>query len=113
MSALLVTGFVAALAVAMHLVERLRPGRLSPKVQGWWPRALLLNAIQVLSVYVAGMTTDAWLTERRPWSADVLGMWGGVAVGYVIHSLVYYWWHRARHEVRLLWRWVHQVHHSP
>jgi sterol desaturase/sphingolipid hydroxylase (fatty acid hydroxylase superfamily) len=26
---------------------------------------------------------------------------------------VYYWWHRARHESELLWRWLHQVHHSP
>jgi sterol desaturase/sphingolipid hydroxylase (fatty acid hydroxylase superfamily) len=26
---------------------------------------------------------------------------------------VYYWWHRARHEIPFLWRWFHQVHHSP
>src|SRR5262249_39822873 len=24
-----------------------------------------------------------------------------------------YWWHRWRHEVDFLWRWLHQVHHSP
>jgi hypothetical protein len=23
------------------------------------------------------------------------------------------WWPRARHEVGLLWRWFHQIHHSP
>jgi len=22
-------------------------------------------------------------------------------------------WHRARHESDFLWRWLHQVHHSP
>jgi len=27
-------------------------------------------------------------------------------------TFVFYWWHRARHEVPLLWRWLHQVHHS-
>jgi sterol desaturase/sphingolipid hydroxylase (fatty acid hydroxylase superfamily) len=113
MRAFSVTGFVVALAGAMMIAERLRPGRLWPKVAGWWPRALLLNGVQVLSVYVAGLTTDRWLGAHRPWSADALGLWGGAAVGYVVHTFVYYWWHRARHAVPLLWRWVHQVHHSP
>ncbi len=36
-----------------------------------------------------------------------------VAVGYLAITFVYYWWHRWRHEVPLLWRWFHQVHHSP
>jgi len=112
MRILSVTGLVAALAVAMIVIERLRPGRLWPKVQGWWVRALALSAFQVLSVYVAGLTIDAWLRVHRPWSADAMGGWG-VAVGYVVHTFVYYWWHRARHAVPLLWRWVHQVHHSP
>jgi sterol desaturase/sphingolipid hydroxylase (fatty acid hydroxylase superfamily) len=113
MRAFSVTGFVVAFAGAMMIAERLRPGRLWPKVAGWWPRALLLNGVQVLSVYVAGLTTDRWLGAHRPWSADALGLWGGAAVGYVVHTFVYYWWHRARHAVPLLWRWVHQVHHSP
>jgi sterol desaturase/sphingolipid hydroxylase (fatty acid hydroxylase superfamily) len=28
-------------------------------------------------------------------------------------TFVYYWWHRVRHHSPLLWRVVHQVHHSP
>jgi len=59
------------------------------------------------------VTYDVWIGANRPWSADALGVWGGAAVGYVIHTFVYYWWHRWRHTVGLLWRWVHQVHHSP
>lgn len=113
MRALSVTGFVAALAVVMMVVERARPGRMWPKVVGWWPRALLLNGVQVGSVYVAGLSYDAWIGAYRPWSADALGVWGGAAVGYIGHTFVYYWWHRWRHGVGFLWRWVHQVHHSP
>lgn len=41
------------------------------------------------------------------------GPWSGVAIGYLAITFVYYWWHRARHENRFLWRWLHQVHHSP
>jgi sterol desaturase/sphingolipid hydroxylase (fatty acid hydroxylase superfamily) len=113
MGAFAVIGIVAGLAGLMMLVERWRPGRLWPKVPGWWWRALLLNGVQVGSVYLAGLTYDRWIGARRAWSADALGVWGGAAVGYVVHTFVYYWWHRWRHTVGFLWRWVHQVHHSP
>src|SRR5262249_59117185 len=32
---------------------------------------------------------------------------------YLVITFIYYWWHRWRHEVDFLWRWLHQVHHSP
>ena len=53
------------------------------------------------------------MAGRRPWSADALGPVGGVVVGYVAITFVYYWWHRWRHESPFLWRVFHQVHHSP
>ena len=97
----------------MMIAERLRPGRLWPKVVGWWPRALLLSAVQIGSVYLAGLSYDGWIGGHRPWSADGLGLPAAVALGYLVHTFVYYWWHRARHAVGPLWRWVHQIHHSP
>lgn len=108
-----VASVVLLVAVAMMVVERVRPGRAWPKVPGWWTRAVALNMAQVGSVYLAGVTYDAWLGTHRPWSLDALGPWGGAVVGYVVHTFVYYWWHRARHASPFLWRWVHQVHHSP
>ncbi|GAB4356476.1 MAG: hypothetical protein OHK0021_00790 [Bryobacter sp.] len=42
-----------------------------------------------------------------------MGTTGGALVGYIVITFVYYWWHRWRHEVPILWRWLHQVHHSP
>lgn len=108
-----IPGFVLAAAVVMIVVELLAPGRSFPKVARWWARALTLNAVQAGSVFLAALTYDRWLSELRPWSADALGVTGGALLGYVIHTFVYYWWHRWRHEVGFLWRWVHQVHHSP
>lgn len=113
MRALWVAGAVVAVAVVMMLVERWRPGRIWPKVHGWWARALALNAVQVGSVVLAGVSYDVWLAGHRAWSADGLGLAGGALVGYLVHTFVYYWWHRARHQLGPLWRWVHQVHHSP
>jgi len=84
-----------------------------PRVAGWWGRALLLNGVQLAVAWTAGHTWERWGAGLRPWSADGMGTAGGAVVGYVAVTFVYYWWHRWRHEVGFLWRWFHQVHHSP
>jgi sterol desaturase/sphingolipid hydroxylase (fatty acid hydroxylase superfamily) len=104
---------VLAVGLAMMAVETARPGRSWPAVRGWWLRAIALNGGQVGSVWLAGQVWNGWMLRHRPWSADVLGTSGGALLGYLVITFVYYWWHRWRHQVDLLWRWFHQVHHSP
>jgi sterol desaturase/sphingolipid hydroxylase (fatty acid hydroxylase superfamily) len=107
-----IVAVVLVAAVAMMAVEALAPGRRWPQVRGWWMRALLLNGAQVAVTLVAGRAWDGWMLSHRPWSADGLGTVGGALLGYLAITFVYYWWHRWRHESSLLWRWLHQVHHS-
>jgi sterol desaturase/sphingolipid hydroxylase (fatty acid hydroxylase superfamily) len=109
----LALAIVFGAALVMMTVELLTRGRSWPKVTGWWARAALLNGIQLGVVYLSGVAWDGWMVRHRPWSADALGVVGGAAVGYAVHTFVYYWWHRARHASPFLWRWVHQLHHSP
>jgi sterol desaturase/sphingolipid hydroxylase (fatty acid hydroxylase superfamily) len=104
---------VLVIALVMIAVEATRPGRSWPKVAGWWVRAVCLNAVQVGMVFLAGSLWDGWMVRHRLWSADRLGVVGGAVVGYVVITFVYYWWHRGRHASNFLWRWIHQVHHSP
>ena len=104
---------VLGAGLTMFACELARPGRTWPKVTGWWLRAVLLNGIQVAMVFVAGVAWDGWMVRHRPWSADGLGVVGGGVVGYLAITFVYYWWHRWRHQSDFLWRWFHQVHHSP
>lgn len=104
---------VVVAAVAMLAVERMRPGRGWRMVPGWWSRALLLNTVQVLMVFLVGATWDRLFPAFRLWDAGSLGVVGGALTGYLVITFVYYWWHRARHEVHPLWRWLHQIHHSP
>lgn len=94
-------------------IEFLTPGRPWPTVQGWLPRAVLLNGAQVGIVFVTTTTWDRLFPQFRFWDLTSLGVIPGAIVGYVVITFVYYWWHRARHESRFLWRWFHQVHHSP
>ena len=110
---MLIPLIVAAAAALMIACEAARPGRPWPKVAGWWLRAALLNGAQVGMVFLAGVAWDGWMVRHRPWSADGLGMAGGALVGYLVITFIYYWWHRWRHESDFLWRWLHQVHHSP
>jgi len=104
---------VLGAALLMIAYECTRPGRRWPQVAGWWRRAALLNGVQAGAVLLAGITWDRWFVTYRLWSADGLGVTGGAVVGYVAITFVYYWWHRWRHTSAVLWRWLHQVHHSP
>lgn len=104
---------VLAAGCAMVLVEQRWPGRAFPRVPLWLPRAIALNLVQVGIVFVGGLTWDRWFPGGSLWDAGALGTAGGAGVGYLVITFVYYWWHRARHEVPVLWRWMHQLHHSP
>lgn len=104
---------VLAAAIIMICCEQAVPGRSFPKVAGWYARSLFLNVVQAAVIVLAGMTWDGWLKAHRLWDADDLGVTGSAILGYVVLTFVYYWWHRWRHEVGFLWRWLHQVHHSP
>lgn len=104
---------VAGAAVLLVLLERSKPGARQPHVPGWLARVALLNAFQIGVVYIGVISWDRWLPQLRLWNGAALGMLLGAALGYFVVTFVYYWWHRARHEVSWLWRWFHQVHHSP
>jgi sterol desaturase/sphingolipid hydroxylase (fatty acid hydroxylase superfamily) len=105
--------FVALFAAVMVVVERLVPGVEQPDVPWWAARVVGFNAAQVGIVWLGALTWDRWLPQWQLVDGAALGPVGGVVVGYVAMTFVFYWWHRARHEVPFLWRHLHQVHHSP
>ncbi len=107
-----ITG-VLAVALVMMLVEWLRPGRAWPKVQGWLLRALIFNGLQIASVFLAGRVWDGWLRKHSLMDINVNSWWLSGLFGYFVITFVFYWWHRARHKIPFLWRWLHQLHHSP
>ncbi len=109
-----VTIIVLAIAIGMIIVEIIKPGRSWNKVKTWWRRALILNMVQVSSVYIAGIAWDKWFLGASLWNAEeYTGTNGGALLGYLVITFIYYWWHRLRHENMFLWNWFHQVHHSP
>lgn len=105
---------VCSLTLTFFVFERLLPGRLLPEAPGWYARALFLNACQLAVVVLAGLTWNRWL---QGFSLFTVGAYAPPLlqgfIGWFIGTFVFYWWHRARHDVDLLWRICHQVHHSP
>ena len=105
----LVIGF----GIVMLVYERQRPAWPFLAVRGWWLRAMSLTVVQAATAWLASATWDLWLSGAALWRVGGYGLAADALIGYFALTFVYYWWHRARHEVPLLWRWLHQVHHSP
>ncbi len=96
------------------ITERLRPARAFPPRRGWqWLGILFLILIATLSTVIPLLIPEPWLDAHRLFDGTRLGIGGGIVVGYVLLEGVIYAWHRAEHNVGLLWRGFHQLHHSP
>ena len=99
--------------VLCFVAERLHPGWCLPVVRGWWWRVLAVNGAQLAVVLLAGVTWERWLAGAsllHLW--PTLPAWAGGLIAYFVATFVFYWWHRARHEVHWLWLGFHQIHHS-
>jgi sterol desaturase/sphingolipid hydroxylase (fatty acid hydroxylase superfamily) len=107
------TTLVLSAALLMQYIEHRIPGRNWPRVRGWLRRAWSISALQALVVLLFGVTFDVWIAQHRWFHFDTESHILPVLIGYVATTFVFYWWHRARHRSGFLWRWVHQLHHSP
>ena len=104
---------IFAIAAGCILAERLWPAMELPRIRAWWPRVLLINAIQLGITLLAGLTWNRWLAHASFFHLGrLLGPWSSALIVYVFSTFVYYWWHRYRHESQFLWRTLHQIHHS-
>src|SRR4051812_28012146 len=104
--------WVAVIGIAMVLWEHAHPARALHRVPGWALRAWSSTAFQACVAYAAAATLDHALASKAIWHLQGLGVALEALAGYVVLTFVYYWWHRARHEIPWLWRTLHQLHHS-
>ena len=105
---------VIGVGIACFALERALPGWKLPAVRTWPTRVVLINLVQLAVVLLAGVTWERWCQAHSVLhlSAHLSPVAGGL-VAYFVATFVFYWWHRWRHESDLLWRFFHQVHHSP
>lgn len=104
---------VLCVAVIFWLAEHIWPNVVLEKVRNWYPRAFIFNAAQAVIAVASTYLWDVWFSGISLFSLHGLSLGYQVLVGYVTITFVYYWWHRLRHSVSFLWRFLHQLHHSP
>jgi len=94
------------------ILERINPGRLLPKVKGWYWRALLVNLVQLgITLATARLWIQMFDTSVFHFSTWNMPIIEGV-VGWFIGTFFFYWWHVLRHK-KGCWLFFHQLHHSP
>src|SRR5215212_2451612 len=96
---------IFAIAAGCIAVEKFWPAMKLPRVRAWWPRVVLVNAIQLGITVLAAVTWNRWFDH---WSVfhlrDHLGPWSSAGAVYVFSTFVFYWWHRFRPESPFFWR---------
>ncbi len=104
---------VLLVAVFFFTAERLWPDIELAKVPHWYTRALFFNVGQAVIAFSGTYLWDAWFSESPLLGLNAWPLAYQVLFGYVVITFIYYWWHRARHSIPMLWRFLHQLHHSP
>ena len=103
---------VFAIYAALILCEALAPARPLPAVRGWRILGLAAFAFYFfLSSYLPLLWGD-WLAPLQIFDLAGLGTWAGAAVGLLVYEFGAYVYHRSMHRSKVLWRGLHQMHHS-
>ncbi len=96
------------------ILEKLFPNHELPHSEGWNKRLLFIYLCIPLCMLIDGV---AWRPVLEVWSLfhldNELPAWLGGFIAYLCWSFFYYWWHRWCHANDILWRVIHQLHHSP
>ncbi len=103
-----------AIAGLMFFIERLWPGQKLPSVRLWWLRIAFVNVAQLGIVILGGIYWDRYFASISLFHLqERMGAWSSGLIAYFLSTLIYYFWHRVRHESPFFWRLCHQLHHSP
>lgn len=94
------------------LLEKYRGGWLQPARRTWLLRTAFLSSLELATLVAVGYLVRDWWRLPSLFQWDELAAWQGGLCAYLAGSLVFYWWHRLRHEHDWFWRVFHQVHHS-
>lgn len=94
-------------------VEALGTGRLWPAVRLWRTKGIAFFVMLMTLNAVLPALLPPTLTAHHLFDAAQLGLFGSAVLGFLVLTLANALLHRAYHRHDVLWRWLHQLHHSP
>jgi sterol desaturase/sphingolipid hydroxylase (fatty acid hydroxylase superfamily) len=112
----MIQGFIVIIGglLSLMVLERIFPDQKLKYVNGWWRNVVIINLFQLilalLSSYIWEDFFEGLHTMFRL-QKHVTPLVGGL-IAYFVTTWLFYWWHRARHEIYILWLLTHQLHHS-
>lgn len=101
------------MAATIWCLEQLWPHTVLKNVPRWYRRAFIFNAIQAIIATSSTHLWDIWFAQLPLVTLQAQPIALQVLAGYLTITFIYYWWHRLRHSIPVLWRYLHQLHHSP
>ncbi len=115
---IITTSILIASVFGFILLERLFPYRKGIKVfrEGFWTDLVWYTLIQsyFLKIFIFDyliLPIDNHYHLSRLHLVTSWSLWVQVLFFFVIHDLYIYWFHRAQHHSKILWR-IHEAHHS-
>lgn len=102
-----------------YVVEQFFPRIKLPYKKGWFERALIFNLLQLVTVigfskliepYIIIHMENNSLFHLNDYNLHPFYIGG---ISYLVNTFIFYWWHRARHEIPWMWNCFHQFHHAP
>lgn len=97
---------------AFALLELLARARRFPDIRFWRLKGLAFAMLYFAIATYAPLMWDDLLGQYQLLDASRLAFWAQVAAGFLALQFGVYWWHRALHNSEMLWRGLHQMHHS-
>lgn len=112
-------GIVIVILAIFMTLERIFPDQQLKRVEGWWKWVIIINIFQLFAVILATFTWENWLQNTSYFKSnsgfhlkDYVSPPVGGLIAYLLSQWLFYHWHKARHEVYILWFVFHQFHHS-
>jgi sterol desaturase/sphingolipid hydroxylase (fatty acid hydroxylase superfamily) len=103
---------VFAMYASLAAWEAIAPARKLPQARRWRVRGVASFTVYFfLSTYLP-LLWDTHLARYQLLDLSGLGTAGGTLVGLLVLEVGIYLWHRGLHGSDLLWRGLHQMHHS-
>lgn len=109
----LVSLMIPATWLAMLGIEALGTGRRWPQIRWWRSKGVACFVMVMTLNAVLPALLPASFTSHHLFDAASLGLVPGAVLGFLLLTLSNATLHRAYHRYDVLWRWVHQLHHSP
>jgi len=97
---------------ALMLIERWFPARPLPAVRRWYLKGIVFFVVIMVVSALTPALVAAAVGDWSPLGSSTLGLVPAALLTILVSELLQYLLHRSFHTSNLLWRWIHQLHHS-